>query len=62
MYEITTIGDVTPVSAPQGASTPATIGARLLSIVTDVRAQRTGLIVGLTLGAVGALLYTRLRK
>jgi hypothetical protein len=67
VYEITTMGDVAqdPAQASQPAQlTPAslTISDRASSLVRDVVAQRTGLLVGLAVGAAGALLYTHLRR
>ena len=65
MYRIQTIGDVasdptvTPVSAPQGASI---VPSALASVARDVIAQRTGLLVGLAIGAAGLYLYQRLAR
>lgn len=69
-YEIQTIGDVAAQSAdppPLAAqaisitTTPtSTISDRVKQLGQDVVAQRTGLVVGLVVGAAAALLYARI--
>jgi hypothetical protein len=68
-YEIKTIGDVAgdPDPAPLAAQAASVSGpSNLTSIATglarDVVAQRTGLLVGLAVGAAGALLYVHMRR
>lgn len=71
-YEIKTIGDVAgdppdpaPLDAQQialtSSSTPS-ISDRVQGLARDVVAQRTGLLVGLAVGAAGALLYVHMRR
>lgn len=56
-YELVTIGDIQPASAPVGGSSALTLGQRAGALLADVRAQRTGLVVGLVVGAVAAVVY-----
>jgi hypothetical protein len=60
VYEITTIGDVTQPTAPAllpASSSSSSVVSRASALIADVRAQRTGLIVGLVVGAAAVFVY-----